>query len=118
MLRNIALRRVVASTLQTRTLHSTSVVAGGATTTVPPHRPLSAPLPEEADLIWDDGARPESALDDHSWYGISTGKAIATLGGVLLGMVGLFQFAKNVWNPEENRPTLPRKYTMPNAESH
>jgi len=80
---------------------------GGGLSYVPPQSRATAPLPEEAELIWDDGnGVPEPFLDDHSKYGVSTSHAIFA---VLVAFGSLTAFYKAIawWDPVAHRPVGP-----------
>eukprot|EP00884_Botryococcus_braunii_P011122 jgi/Botrbrau1/2000/Bobra.0052s0041.1 len=87
-------------------------IRGGGGGPVPFRGPANAPLPEEAELLWEDGsAYPEFCLDQFTLW--SEGQAL----GALLGALGFF-VGLGVWASWDNKaarvPFAPRDYPYDN----
>jgi len=77
-------------------------------------RPIDHPLPEQDELLWDDGsAQPEYCLDQFPL--ISKWEALAYLGGgfAFFGLVGL---AAKYNNKASKKPYTPREFPFDNLK--
>eukprot|EP00208_Stichococcus_sp_RCC1054_P002715 CAMPEP_0206135302 /NCGR_PEP_ID=MMETSP1473-20131121/621_1 /ASSEMBLY_ACC=CAM_ASM_001109 /TAXON_ID=1461547 /ORGANISM="Stichococcus sp, Strain RCC1054" /LENGTH=137 /DNA_ID=CAMNT_0053527115 /DNA_START=273 /DNA_END=686 /DNA_ORIENTATION=+ len=75
--------------------------------------PPTSPLPEEDELLWDDGsATPEPCMDEFNLY--SKWQALGALAGGMGFFVGVYQVAKWVDKPSKV-PYAPREYPFANG---
>eukprot|EP00275_Glaucocystis_incrassata_P001231 EC122268.1.p1 GENE.EC122268.1~~EC122268.1.p1 ORF type:complete len:123 (+),score=6.25 EC122268.1:123-491(+) len=82
-------------------------IRGGGVTIIPPFKPPTGPLPEEADLVWQDGATEEACLDDYTYLGVGKFQSLFMTLGMIGLLTGLYQLGKST-DPAGSRPTVVR----------
>ena len=68
-------------------------------------------LPEEVELIWDDGVAPETCIDFDAGH-VSTQEVLGTVAaafGAIFGLMGII----NVVDPQQYNPVAPRSAVIP-----